>query len=63
MLLEPIDEFLRGAREIEGLPVVAPSQCAVDLLTGSGRDPSQAEALLTWMMENEDAWHGQFQEK
>ena len=57
ILLEPVDEFVfMGAREIDGLRVVAPSQCVVDLLTGSGREPSQAEALLNWMTENEDAW-------
>jgi len=57
ILLEPVDEFVfTGARDVAGLRVVAPSQCAADLLTGSGREPSQAEALLNWMRENEDAW-------
>lgn len=57
ILLEPVDEFVfTGVRDMAGLRVVAPSQCAVDLLTGSGREPSQAEALLNWMMENEGAW-------
>ena len=26
------------------------------LLTGTGREPAQAESLLDWMEENEDAW-------
>lgn len=57
ILLEPVDKFVfAGARDVAGLRVVAPSQCVVDLLTGSGREPSQAEALLNWMTENEDAW-------
>ncbi len=57
MLLEPVDEFVfTGAQDSGGLRVVAASQCAVDLLTGRGRDPSQADALIDWMRANEDAW-------
>jgi len=41
---------------LTGLIVVALSQCVVDLLTGAGREPAQAAALLDWMEENEDAW-------
>lgn len=36
--------------------VVALSQCVVDLLTGTGREPAQADALMTWMAEHENAW-------
>ena len=57
LLIEPADEFVfTGARDIAGLRVVAPTQCFVDLLTGSGREPAQAEALLDWMTEHENAW-------
>jgi hypothetical protein len=28
----------------------------MDCLTGNGRMPSEGEALLTWMMENEPVW-------
>ena len=35
---------------------VAPSQLAVDRLTGPGREPPQGEEILEWMQENEDAW-------
>ena len=57
ILLEPFDEVVfEGAREIDGLRVVAPTQCIVDLWSGGSRDPAQADALLAWMMENEDAW-------
>ncbi len=57
LLIDPADEFVfTGARDVAGLRVVAPSQCVVDLLGGSGREPSQAEALLNWMAENEHAW-------
>lgn len=44
------------ARDVDGLRVAAASQVAVDLMTGPGRNPAEAEALLDWMEENEDAW-------
>jgi hypothetical protein len=47
--------FLR-AREIEGTRVAAPSQVAVDLLTGPGRSPSEGTALLDWMESHESRW-------
>lgn len=57
MLLEPFDPVVfEGTVERDGLRCVAPSQLAVDLLTGPGREPSQGEEILTWMKENEDAW-------
>lgn len=39
-----------------GVGYVAPSQVAVDCLTGTGRMPAEGEALLSWMTANEDAW-------
>jgi hypothetical protein len=36
--------------------IAAVSQVAVDLLTGPGRNPSEATALLDWMTANESAW-------
>ena len=44
------------ARDVDGLRVAAVSQVAVDVMTGPGRNPAEAEALLDWMEENEDAW-------
>lgn len=44
------------ARDVDGLRVAAVSQVAVDLMTGPGRNPAEAEALLDWMEGNEDAW-------
>ncbi len=41
---------------VNGLQVVAPSQAAVDLVTGPGRNPAEGEALLDWMEANLDAW-------
>lgn len=57
MLIEPFDEVVyERTWGREGLTFAAPSQVAVDLLTSPGRGPSEAEALLTWMAGNEDAW-------
>jgi hypothetical protein len=47
--------FDRGI-EADGLRYAAPSQVAVDLLTGPGRSPSEGEALLDWMGDNERQW-------
>jgi hypothetical protein len=43
-------------QEADGIRYAAPSQVAADLLTGPGRSPAEADALLQWMAENEDAW-------
>ncbi len=57
VLLEPFDPVVfHRIVEPEGLRCVAPSQLAVDLLTGPGREPSQGEQMLIWMEQNEDAW-------
>ena len=57
VLLEPFDPVVfERATTRDGLRCVAPSQLAVDLLTGPGREPSQGEEILEWMKENEDAW-------
>jgi hypothetical protein len=57
VLAEPFDPvvFERSAVR-EGIEVVATSQLAADLLTGSGREPSEGNELLSWMRGNEDAW-------
>ena len=57
ILLEPYDSVVwERTRTDDNLTSVAVSQCAVDLLTGSGREPSEAENLLSWMSRNEHAW-------
>ena len=57
ILLEPFDAVVwERTREESGLTCVAVSQCAADLMTGTGREPSEAEALIAWMQENERAW-------
>jgi hypothetical protein len=57
LLLVPFDRVVYDrARKEDGLVKVALTQCAVDLLTGGGRGPTEADALLAWMAMNEDAW-------
>lgn len=56
-LIEPYDSvvFDRTTNR-DGVVCVNPTQLAVDLLTGPGRDPSEGEELLRWMERNQDAW-------
>ena len=57
IFLEPFDKLVFERVRIEDEIVkVALSQCVVDLLTSSGRSPSEAEALITWMELNEERW-------
>ena len=57
MLLEPKGDFVfERTRVDEGLVYVAPSQVVVDLMTGSGRNPAEADEVLEWMRRDEDAW-------
>jgi len=57
MLLQPFDPVVWDRNQIgDGLRYAAPSQIAVDCLTGNGRMPAEGEALLDWMLDNEDAW-------
>ena len=43
-------------RAYQGVTTVAPSQAVVDLLTGPGRGPSEAQALLDWMEAHVAQW-------
>lgn len=43
---------------VKGIRTAAPSQVVVDLLTGPGRNPSEAIGLLDWMEANESVWRG-----
>ena len=57
VLAEPYDPVAFDRSQIrDGIRVVAPSQLAVDLLTGPGRDPSEGNELLEWMGKNENVW-------
>jgi len=50
------DVVFERAELFEGVRMAAASQVAVDLLTGPGRNPSEATALLDWMEREERAW-------
>lgn len=50
------DVVFERAELVDGVRMAAPSQVAVDLLTGPGRNPSEATALLDWMQRDERAW-------
>ncbi|XVU25010.1 hypothetical protein ACQPZJ_48770 [Actinoplanes sp. CA-054009] len=58
MLAEPeIDvPFVRSGQNAAGFQIAAPSQVVVDLMTGPGRSPQEAEELLEWMAANERTW-------
>jgi hypothetical protein len=57
VLLKPFDPLVYERSRTKGeLTCVALTQCLADLLTGTGREPSQGEALATWMAENESVW-------
>jgi hypothetical protein len=48
--------FERCSTNEEGVIIAAPTQVAVDLMTGPGRSPNEAEELLDWMRRNEQSW-------
>jgi hypothetical protein len=57
VLLEPGDPIVFDrTRTVDGLPLVALSQLAVDLLSGTGRMPVEGQALLDHMQNTEDQW-------
>ena|SRR5215207_7022600 len=57
VFLKPYDPVVwRGNSTADGLRFAAPSQVAVDCLTGNGRMPAEGEALLGWMRDNESDW-------
>ena len=50
------DVVFERPEEVGGVRFAALSQVAVDLLTGPGRNPSEALALLDWMSDDESVW-------
>ncbi|HLH64747.1 MAG TPA: type IV toxin-antitoxin system AbiEi family antitoxin [Solirubrobacteraceae bacterium] len=57
VLLRPFDPIVWERTDEEGgVRYVAPSQAAVDCLTGNGRMPAEGEALIQWLLANEPAW-------
>ncbi|WP_200936759.1 hypothetical protein [Leifsonia sp. Root112D2] len=60
VLIEPKSSkdivFANTVRNENGVALAAPAQVAVDLMNGPGRNPAEAEELLTWMADNEKGW-------
>jgi hypothetical protein len=58
ILAEPTIDvvFERSLTNREGVILAAPTQVVVDLMTGPGRNPSEAEELLEWMQRSEPSW-------
>lgn len=58
VLIEPTYPVVmeRTMTALEGLQVARPTQVAVDLMTGPGRAPAEAEELIDWMREHEQSW-------
>lgn len=56
-IVRPADNgvFARSATS-DSIRWVAPSQVVLDCLGGTGRMPQEGEAVLEWMIENEDEW-------
>jgi hypothetical protein len=57
VLLRGFDRVVWDRTTIVGrLRYAAPSQVAVDCLTGTGRMPAEGQELLAWMSSNQTAW-------
>lgn len=50
------DSAFARAKADGGIAWAAPSQVAIDCLGGTGRMPSEGEALIEWMRQNETRW-------
>ncbi len=56
-ILQPFNPVVwESTSVVDGVTYVAPSQAAVDCLTGNGRMPAEGDALLQWMTDNESLW-------
>jgi hypothetical protein len=57
VLLRPYDPVIwERTTTDDGVTYVAAAQLAIDCLAGNGRMPSEGEALLSWMEEDESRW-------
>jgi hypothetical protein len=54
----PAARYIERTSKNSGITIAALTQVAADLMTSPGRGPNEAEALMTWMSEQEDAWRG-----
>ena len=56
-VLRPFDPVVWERTSVDdAVTFAAPSQVAIDCLTGNGRMPAEGEALVEWMTVDEDAW-------
>lgn len=57
LIAEPFDPVVyERTTKRDRLTLAAPTQIVADLLTGSGRMPSEGEELIAWMKDNEGVW-------
>ena len=57
LLARPFDPVVFERAEYnDGIAYARVTQVLLDLMTGPGRGPAEAEALLEWMRDNEDRW-------
>ena len=57
LIAEPFDPVVyERTTKRDRLTLAAPTQIVADLLTGSGRMPSEGEELIAWMKDNERVW-------
>ena len=57
LLVRPFDPVVFERTEHDdGITFARVTQVLLDLMTGPGRGPTEAEALLEWMRDNEDTW-------
>ena len=57
LLVVPFDPVVFERAEYDnGIAYTRVTQTLLDLMTGPGRGPAEADALLEWMRENEDIW-------
>lgn len=50
------DVVFERTQSFDDVTIVAPSQAFVDLMTGPGRNPAEAQALVEWMENNAKQW-------
>jgi hypothetical protein len=60
VLIRPTNDVVfRGTREVSGVAYAAESQVAIDCLAGTGRMPAEGDAVLAWMVDNEEQWRAE----
>ena len=57
LLVRPFDPVVfERAEHADGITFARVTQVLLDLMTGPGRGPAEAAALLAWMRDHEDLW-------